>query len=127
MTKRLLVTLFGLFIAFSIEGLTTIRAQDNIVLTVEVPQFMVDTYNSAYFDPFRAAHPGVDVVVISQDQDKSYPPSPAWDSLDEHLNSVGEYAASADVLFVSPDTFLTQESTRAGYWRDLKPLVAADP
>ncbi|MEO8611218.1 MAG: hypothetical protein ABI690_25200 [Chloroflexota bacterium] len=125
MMKRLLVTL--LMLTALSTGVLTTQAQDNIVLTVEVPPYRGDGYDSAYFDAFRTAHPGVDVVVIQQDQEKSYPPSPAWNSLDEHLNSVSEYVASADVLFVSLDTFLTQESTRAGYWRDLKPLVLADP
>lgn len=121
--KRLLVTLFAVV---SIGAHVT-QAQESIVLTVEVSQFMGDTYNAAYFDAFRAAHPGVDVVVVLQDPNQSYPPGPAWDTLENHLNAVGDYTTSADVLFVQPDSFVTQESTRAGYWLDLKPLVLADP
>jgi ABC-type glycerol-3-phosphate transport system substrate-binding protein len=103
-----------------------VAGQENIVLTLAIPQWFQDAFNREYLAPFLEAHPGVDVILVPDSEGKAYPPSPAYASLDEHLEAVTEYVSSADVLLVSSWT-LMPESTRAGLWLDLMPLVSADP
>ncbi len=124
MIKRLFFTVFA---ALTL-GIFTVSAQDSTILTVGVPHYMSgEVYNSAFFDPFRAAHPGVDVVIISLDDNKLYPSPAAYSSVEEHLKGIAEYAVSADVLYMNPYSSASVEATAAGYWLDLAPLVAADP
>lgn len=101
-------------------------AQDNIVLTVSVPQWFQDAYNRDYFNAFREANPGVDVIIMPDTEGLAYPPSAAYSTIEEHLDGVATYTATADVLYVA-SWVITPESTAAGLWLNLAPLVAADP
>ncbi len=123
MIKRLFFTVFA---ALSIGVLKT-KAQDNIVLTVGLPPYMSTLYDEAFFDPFRAEHPGVDVIIVSLDETTSFPPPVTTSSIENHLNGISQYVASADVLSVDPFYSITHEATKAGYYLDLASLVAADP
>ena len=100
--------------------------QENIVLTLAIPQWFQDAFNREYLAPFLEAHPGVNVILVPDAEGKAYPPSPAYTSLDEHLEAVTSYVSSADVLLIS-SWAISPESTRAGLWLDLAPLVSADP
>lgn len=120
-----------LFVMAAVVVLTTlvsshIGAQENQVLTLSVPQWVQESYNDAYFAPFREAHPGVNVVIVSDAEGIAYPPSAAYSTLDEHLEKTAVYVSSADVLYTSNGT-VSPESTQAGLWLDLQPLVAVDP
>jgi ABC-type glycerol-3-phosphate transport system substrate-binding protein len=120
-----------LFVTAALVVLTTlvsshIGAQDNQVLTLSVPQWVQESYNDAYFAPFREAHPGVNVVLVPDAEGIAYPPSAAYSTLDEHLEKTAVYVSSADVLYTSYGTVST-ESTQAGLWLDLQPLVGVDP
>ncbi|MBZ0278536.1 MAG: extracellular solute-binding protein [Anaerolineae bacterium] len=116
----ILVAILILLIGVGIAG-----AQDNIVLTVAIQQWFQDAYNKDYFQAFRDAHPGVDVVVVPDTNNVAYAPLPAYDTLENHLDGVAKYVSMADVLYISPWT-ITPESTRAGFWLNVGPLVAAD-
>lgn len=98
-------------------------SQEPIVLTVVVPTAKLQVYPSDYFDDFRALHPNVDVAVINNDA--LYPPSVVSD-VATHLNAIETYVSSGDLLWVN-SSILSLESTLAGYWLDLLPLVTADP
>jgi len=101
-------------------------AQDNIVLTLSIPQWFQDAYSKDYFNAFREANPGVDVVVVPDTGILAYPPSPTYATIEEHLEGVAQYAATADVLYATSAS-VTPESTAAGLWLNIAPLVAADP
>ncbi|MCB9450357.1 MAG: extracellular solute-binding protein [Anaerolineaceae bacterium] len=117
----------GLVVVLLVAGaLALVSAQSNIVLTLAVPQWFQDAYNKDYFNDFRAAHPGVDVVIVPDTENLMYPSSPVYSSVDEHLDGAAKYTALADVLYVSSWT-VTPESTAAGLWLNIAPLVAADP
>ncbi len=66
--------------------------QDNIVLTLALPQWFQDAFNREYLAPFLEAHPGVNVVIVPDTESKAYPPSPAYTSLDEHLEAVTSHS-----------------------------------
>lgn len=116
----------ALLVVIAVLGAGRVAAQENIVLTLGIPQWFQDAFNREYLAPFLDAHPGVDVILIPDTEGKAYPPSTAYTSLDEHLKAVAEYVNSADVLLVSSWS-ITPESTRAGLWLDLAPLATADP
>lgn len=103
-----------------------IGAQENQVLTISVPEWVGEGYNEAYFAPFLEAHPGVNVVVVPDTQGIAYPSSAAYSTLDEHLQGVAKYVSAADVLYTTTWT-VSPESTQAGLWLDLEPLVGVDP
>jgi ABC-type glycerol-3-phosphate transport system substrate-binding protein len=126
MLKRLLLTLFTLLILSL--GLLTTTAQANTIITLAMPQYIADAaYNDAYFEPFYAANPGVQVRLVTDDGSSMYPSSPAFRPLEEYLADISAYTSSADVLLVFDNPAVSIESTRAGYWLDIAPLVAADP
>jgi ABC-type glycerol-3-phosphate transport system substrate-binding protein len=114
------VFLFGIV---TMSGVALVSAQDEILVTVTTPSYMGNVFDADTFAVFQADHPGVKVVVIPSGQDAFFPP--AAYGLDDHLKGAEKYAASADVLYVSNNN-LSVESTRAGYFLDLTPLVTSD-
>jgi ABC-type glycerol-3-phosphate transport system substrate-binding protein len=96
------------------------------VLKLVLPYWMFDDGNSGtYFDDFKAAHPSVELQVQSENYDGLYIDSPIR-GVTKHLDAVENYVSKADVLYVSPFSIMP-ESTRTGYWLDLKPFAQADP
>jgi ABC-type glycerol-3-phosphate transport system substrate-binding protein len=114
----LFVVLFALFAApFAV------RAQDSrIPITLYIPDYMTDQFNESMFARFEAENPNYKVV-IKTGENIYY--TPAAFGLDSHLTDAQEYASSADVLFVNNFT-LSIESTRAGLFLDLRPLIGGD-
>ena len=115
----------GLIFCLTFSGIVG-QAQEKIILTLSSPQFYDDIYDRDYFQPFFEVHPNVDVVIVPDTDNQSYTSPPAYTSIEEHLEGITAYVSSADVLFVSSWS-ISPESTRAGLWLDLMPLVAADP
>lgn len=123
MTRRCL----WIFVALTlILASNAVVAQDNTILTFSVPQWMQDAYPDTYFDAFRESHPGVNVIVKGDGNSLAYPTIPAYSSVEENLEKTLEYVSTADVLYASNWT-ISPESTQAGLWLNLMPLVAADP
>ncbi len=122
MREFLFALLIVLLVAVGIIPL--LAAQDEIILTVTVPDFIEGQLRPDLFDAFEAEHPGVKVITEGS---TTYPyfASPAVVGLDTHLEEVEGYASSGDVLFVSADG-LAVETTRAGYFLDLTPLASSD-
>lgn len=98
------------------------QAQDDIILTLGIPEWMNDTFQDELFEQFEADNPGVKVVVEQMPQ--SYVSSAAYDA-DGFRESAAAYVSTGDVLYVENWT-LTQELTRGGYILDLAPLIQAD-
>jgi ABC-type glycerol-3-phosphate transport system substrate-binding protein len=70
---------------------------------------------------FEDAHPGVKLNVVADAPCCSDPSA----GLPQHLDNLQRYASSADVLY-EDNIRMSVEGTRAGYFLDLAPLVAAD-
>ncbi|MHB8627063.1 MAG: ABC transporter substrate-binding protein [Aggregatilineales bacterium] len=117
--------LFGaLVIAIGAVPLSATHAQSApTTITVALPSFTSDYANSgagkALIQQFEDAHPGVQVQVVSKDA--QVPPAAA--GLDNYFKGLQDYVSSADVLYTSD---VTPESTRAGYFLDLMPLITTD-
>lgn len=124
LTRRVLLSIALILLLLPLI-FTIVSAQQNTILTVIIPQWLQDIYKSDYFDAFRAAHPGVDVIVKLDDGQKIYPINPSYAAIEEHLEAVQTLASSADVIWVTSYS-VSIESTRAGYWLDLTPLVSSE-
>ncbi len=104
---------------------TSLAQTDTITLTVSIPAWLEDSFEAPdYFSAFEAANPGVKVV-LAPSGDNAFFTSPAAD-IEGHLDGAAEYAAIADVLYVTENN-LSVEASRAGYFLDLAPLAAGDP
>jgi len=99
-------------------------AQNNIVLTITVPEWMNDVFDEELFADFEAAHPGV-AVKLEPSGENTYYGGAAYD-VDQYLEASLAYAGTADVLYMSSWN-LSTEATRAGHLLDLSPLVSGDP
>lgn len=113
-----------LFVVVTIIPVVGVQAQDGIVLSVALPEFMRNVLGEDVFAQFETDNPGVKVNVIYSSMDSLFVSSPAQD-LSEHLEATQEYASSADVLSVQASN-VSVEATRAGYFLDLSPLTSAD-
>ncbi len=107
-----------------LSGMMMAAQDDNIVLTVAVPEWMNDVFDDELFDPFEAENPGV-VVSVEASGDEGFFGGAAY-SPDEFFESSLAFASSADVLSVSSWN-MSIESTHAGHFLDLAPLVSGDP
>jgi ABC-type glycerol-3-phosphate transport system substrate-binding protein len=106
---------------------TNNTTQNTIYLSIVLNPVMEEIWGDRIFDPFEAAHPGVEVILIPPPTGPVVTAPPSYD-LQAHLESAREYATSADVVDVmsQPFAYLSVEMTRAGYYLDLKPLIDAD-
>lgn len=105
--------------------ISPLLGQGETIVTVAAQGWMSDVLNDQLFDGFEADHPGVKVVLAQVSDEVMYYGSGAWE-LDEHLESSAAFASSADVLMMSSYQ-LSVESTRAGHFLDLAPLINSDP
>lgn len=125
LNKRLIFVFF--LLTFLIGGalpFSILYAQDNaIILTIQIPEYMQDTFNDELFGEFEAQNPGVKVVRVFEDNN-SYFGSAAYD-LQIALESAQTWASAADVLMVNSWN-MAPEVTRAGYILNLAPLTTGD-
>jgi ABC-type glycerol-3-phosphate transport system substrate-binding protein len=113
-------------ILLSVVFSVSVAQSDRITLTVTVPDWMASGMTDAVFQPFEEEHPGVEVIYVPLGEIQLIA-SPSFSDLETHLQDVEEYAVKADVLYVYNINHLSIESTRAGYWLDLEPLLSSDP
>lgn len=114
----------ALIVVLCAVGVTTlVSGQGETIVTIATPEWMNDIFRDEFFEPFEAEHPGVKVVVVSTG-DEAYYGSAAYD-LEDHLEKAGQYSSRADVLYTATWN-MSVESTRAGYFLDLTPLIQSD-
>lgn len=123
MRKLLFALLIIMLLAAGI--LPMLAAQDEIILTVTVPEFIAGQIRPELFDAFEAEHPGVTIIAEGSTNYPYFTP-PVVVGLDTHFEEVESYVSSGDVLFVNAGG-LAVETTRAGYLLDLAPLASSDP
>ncbi|MEO8608514.1 MAG: extracellular solute-binding protein [Chloroflexota bacterium] len=111
------------FILFA-GALSPITGQNETIITIATPGWMGDAFRDDLFTDFVAQHPGVKVVVVPVGNDAFY--GSAAYQVDDHLDGAQKYASFGDVVYTSSYN-LSVESTRAGYFLDLAPLINSDP
>ncbi len=100
-------------------------AQDaGAVLSVAVPDNMADQLENGLLDQFEAANPGVSVHVVRTGGGR-FAFFGGLQDVNDYLDGIQEQVAQADVLLINSSD-ISPESTRAGYFLDLSPLVAVD-
>ncbi len=122
--KQLFLVLLLLALVTTLLASSALFAQDNTVITFGVPDWVASSLDDEMFDEFEASNPGVSVVITSVNSELAYPTPPEYD-IAAYLDSMAEYAATADVLFMTSYN-LQVAATRAGYLLDLTPLIATD-
>ncbi len=124
MDLRKFTLMMMLLLLLTTSLLIPIAAQDEIILTLGVQEWQLDSFPPRVFEEFQANHPGVKVVTVPLGQD-SYFPSAIYNSLEENLEGAQKLANYADVLIIS-DYQIYITNTRQGIYLDLAPLVAGD-
>lgn len=107
-------------LALLIAPFASLSAQDQPTISIALPSIMQNIVDESIFDDFENSN-GVSVYVNYIDT--AVPPISS--GVDSYLDGIADYAAAADVLYVS-DSELTLEATRAGYLLDLSPLTSTD-
>jgi ABC-type glycerol-3-phosphate transport system substrate-binding protein len=122
--KLLVISLVLILMGVLAAPLLVLGQSQETILTIAVPDWMNNTiFTPDVFKSFETEHPGVKVVIIGSGETGYIPP--AEFALGSHLDMTEAYVNTADVLYVM-DYYLSVEATRAGYYLDLAPLVAAD-
>src|SRR5262245_33409212 len=112
MKRRLILMLLLLSV---IGGTSAISQAQQPVITVNVPFFWEMLIDEAVVAQFETEH-GVDVQFVYGDSNIALPSDA--EGVEDYLAAMTEYASSADVLYVTPNT-LTPEAARAGFFVDL--------
>lgn len=123
--RMLLIGLLSILVGALAAPLLVSGQSEETILTIAVPDWMVQTvFTPEVFKAFEANHPNTKVIVKTAGE-AAYAPPPEY-ALEEYLDMMATYASTGDLLFVGSYN-LAPEATRAGYFLDLAPLVAADP
>lgn len=126
MIRKKILALF-LIIAFTVIGLpddtpSMAQAQNETVLVLSIPTLWQDIITPDLLAEFENANPNTRVEIV-------YTPlrfGGGNSDIETTLQNSEAFVSTADVLFVSGDD-LTIESTLAGHFLNLAPLVNSDP
>jgi ABC-type glycerol-3-phosphate transport system substrate-binding protein len=123
LARRFLLGVCAILLAIPLSTVRVSRAApDTIVLSIAVRPVFAEAFTPDMLKAFEDAHPGVIVNIV-----KDAPCcTNAVDGLSTHFDRLTQYANSADILYVG-DKRISNEGTRAGYFLDLTPYIAADP
>jgi len=105
--------LLGIGVSQAQEGVTTI--------TLGVPAGLDVIYRDTVLPRFHEQHPEIHVEIVPLDSSLTSLPDTAA-NLQQHWDDTEALVSTADVLYVSRYN-LSLESTRAGYFLDLQPLL----
>lgn len=123
MQRRTFLLFFGLLIALPVISITPIFSQNNeTIITLSVQDWQRDSFSADLFEDFEAANPGVKVVIVSPSS-SGFVSAPG--AVEEHLDGVAALVSTADVIAIQ-SWYMSVESTRAGYYLDLMPLIQQD-
>jgi ABC-type glycerol-3-phosphate transport system substrate-binding protein len=122
MHKTRPIMLTGLLLALvALLGIMPSVAQDEVALTLLVPEIVRQTISDDVLDAFRA-ETGIRVVMTSTSETPVYS---ANGDIEAYLDQVDTYARQADVVAMTTSQ-LSVEATRAGLLLDIAPLVNTD-
>ncbi len=124
MRSRHTIALLILSLVLTVENISPVFGQDDTIVTIAVPSYVKTVIENDLFESFETAHPSIKVVVLSLDDNTLS--SSASSDLEKRLDYAQEYASYADVSLISSST-VTVETTRAGYFLNLAPLINSDP
>ena len=95
-----------------------------IVLSISVPDNMAETLQNGLLEQFQLENPDIRIHVI-ETGGGFFIIGGATGDIEEYLDGIEEQVTEADVLWVDSSD-ITPQSTRAGYFLDLSPLVSVD-
>lgn len=122
MKHRLLPLWLVLLTLAMIMSIVPTLAQNQVIISVVVPEFLIDGFTEDAIAQFESQYPNIKVHIKPAQTTPSF--SPQLD-VESYLDSINTYVSEGDVLFISSSQFST-EATRAGYLLDLSPLVNSD-
>lgn len=118
-----LISLISLFLLVSCRSDTkSAQILKTVTLQVVMPPGFDDL---SLFDDFLEQNPSVEIALVDDSRVNPYYPTTLTTSLSRHLNDAREQASLADVIYVT-STRLSVESTRAGFYQNLGPLISGD-
>lgn len=121
--RKFLVMVTGLVLLAAILPFAVRPSQaDSITLSLVIPDYLEEAFTNSVVSDFESANPGVTIHLVKRSTG-SIPP--AAEGLDAHLDAMGKYVSSGDVLMVNART-ISPASVSAGYFLDLAPLASAD-
>jgi ABC-type glycerol-3-phosphate transport system substrate-binding protein len=122
-----LLVILLLLIGSSISLMPLLAQSNDTILTIGVDQWQADYFNDEIFDAFEEAHPGVNIVTVTLDDEARWFGTPSdAEGVPEFMESLNAYASEADLLPIfMPGT--SPLYTRAGAYLDINPLMNADP
>ena len=105
--------------------INSVSAQDGqTILQIAVPDNIGEQLQNGLLDQFAAANPGIQVQVIETGGGRFGFFGGSGD-VGAYLDGIKDQVSQADVVLINTSD-VTPESTRAGYFLDLSPLVAVD-
>src|SRR5690242_19999040 len=103
------IAVFIALLALIALPLSGLGAQDNVTITLLLPQFIETIITPEMIADFESQNPGIKVQTVAG----GFPafPSPV-NAIDDHFTEVEKYVSSADVMLVSSSN-LSEEATQA--------------
>lgn len=123
MRRTLFIALVALLAVSAMLPLASSFAQSSTVtITLAVPDNQHDVFNDKIIPDFQKDNPNIIVQLVSETQPNVG--STANDAT-AHLDAIQKLSSSGDVFLVR-STDVSAESTRAGYYLNLQPLIDSD-
>lgn len=120
--KCRIVSVVLIFALWSTSILPLHAAQEQVTISLAVPDFQESLFDEDLLSPFEA-QTGIKVHVVNA----GFPNFPfAAAGVESHLDTIETYVNKADVVFVNQNS-ISPEATRAGYYLNLAPLAQSDP
>lgn len=108
-------------------GVLPVVGQNETIITIALPEWTQNTLGDDLFTDFTAQNPGVKVIPIySQNFGSLTSGEPSEEFINQTYDDLVDNYAVADVHFVN-NFNVNLETTRAGLFLDLQPLVSGDP
>src|SRR5215469_9651243 len=112
----------GLAVVLAVAALTPFASHaqsDAAVITIAVQDQQKELYNNTIIPAFEKDNPNIIVQTVSQTAPNV---PPAASNVSNFLGAIQSFVSQSDVILVSSSD-VTAESTRAGYFLNLQPLI----
>lgn len=96
-------------------------------ISIAIPESLLPIFRDVVLPRFHETHPDiyVELRAVSTELYPNLRLPTSVETLEDYLDATNQLMSQADVHFIFPYT-VSSESTRAGYFLDLEPLIAAD-